>query len=364
MENSNEKVLIYGMTNNPGGIESYLLALVRRSPYGSFDLVCDLPEIAYRDDLEFYGCSIHFILAKGADLKGHLRAFRSLLEAHPEYRTVYMNVLDAGAAVTALAPRLMKRRVVVHSHNGGTEKNRMHRLLKPLLNLLVSACAACSRVAADYMFTKRNAARAAIVPNMIDVRAFRPNMLLRGQTRAKLGIPEDVTVVLHVGRLSRQKNPLLLADIAAQLKIKPGAYRMLSVGAGEEEQALLERIRELDAADVLTPLGVRSDLPALYNAADVFILPSRYEGLPIVGIEAQAAGLPCILSDKITREIRLTDCVFFLSPEAGPKAWADVIESHRADGRRDTVQTLMDAGYDVSCADKAFADLRAMLAGR
>ena len=120
----------------------------------------------------------------------------------------------------------------------------------------------------------------------------------------------------------------------------------------------------LGAADTLRCLGVRSDIPALFSAADVFILPSLYEGLPIVGVEAQAAGLPCLLSDRVTPEIRLTDRVFFLSPDAGAEVWADAVEAHRNDKRADTAEALRQAGYDSADAAMTFGELMRRLTAR
>ncbi|MBQ7687937.1 MAG: glycosyltransferase [Clostridia bacterium] len=353
-----DKVLVYGMTDNPGGIEKYLTTLIQNCPKGRFDFVCDFPQIAYRDLLEEYGCSVFFIPAKGKALKEHLSAMYRLLKAHPEYKTVYFNILDAGAAVTALVPWLLRRKIVVHSHNGSTDKVRLHRLTKPLLNLEASGFVACSCLAANHMFTKANAKKALIVPNMVDVRAFRYNTVQREETRASLGLLPEETVVLHIGRISLQKNPLLLADIAAELKKKSGSYKILSVGDGEMRDALLSHIRETGTEDTVLQLGIRNDIPALYSAADIFILPSFYEGLPIVGVEAQASGLPCILSSRITPEIKLTDCVSFLSPDAGAKAWADVIEQHKNDGRRSTANALAEENYDIAAAPKVFGALQ------
>ena len=356
-----QKILIYGMSHAPGGIETYLRTLVRAENAGTFDFLCDFPDIAYRDEMEGRGCRVWLIPPKGRDPVGHLRETRRVLKAHPEYKTVYFNVIDAGAAVTALVPFAMGRKIVVHSHSANTDKPLLHRLCKPLLSLELTAAVACSDAAADHMFPARIAKTALRVPNMVDVQSFRPDPRARAALREALGIAADETVALHVGRLSPEKNPLLLAEIAAVLRQKPGGYRVLSVGDGPLRPALLKRAKALGAEDTLLCLGVRRDIPALFSAADVFILPSLYEGLPTVGVEAQAAGLPCVFSDRVTPEISLTPCAHFLSPTAGADAWANAVEAHKNDGRADTAAALRQAGFDSADAKSAFAALMALL---
>ncbi len=359
-----EKILVYGMSHMPGGIESYLKTLVDSQPAGTFDFLCDFPDVAYRELLEEKDCAVRFIPPKSGNLPGHLRGTYEALRDHREYRTVYFNILDAGAAVTALVPWAMGRKIAVHSHSGSTDKPLLHKLCKPLLSLELREAVACSKAAAAHMFTKRRAEKALLVPNTVDAARFRFDPAVREEKRRALGIGPEETAVLHVGRLSPEKNPLFLADIAAALQRKPEPYRLLSVGDGEERAALERRVSALGVEDTLLRLGVRTDIPALFSAADVFILPSLYEGLPVVGVEAQAAGLPCLLSDRVTPEIKLTDCVWFLSPEAGAEAWADAVEAHRNDKRADTAEALRRAGYDSADAARTFWELMRRLSAR
>ena len=352
-----EKILVYGMSHMPGGIETYLKTLVCGFPAGSFDFLCDFPDVAYRETLEAKGCAIHFIPPKSEDLAGHLRGVYRTLREHREYKTVYLNILDAGAAVTGLVPFALRRRVVAHSHSGSTDKPLLHRLCKPLLAIELRDAAACSKTAAAHMFLKRRASRALIVPNTVDVARFLPDPAVRAHKRRELGISPEETAILHVGRLSPEKNPLFLADIAAALQRRGVPFRLLSAGDGDAREALDARAAALGAEDRLLRLGVRTDIPALFSAADVFILPSLYEGFPVVGVEAQAAGLPCLLSDRVTPEIRLTDCVSFLSPDAGADAWADAVILHKDDGRRDTAAALRRAGFDSADAGRTLGEL-------
>ena len=115
-----KRILVYGMTNNPGGIESYLLFMMDKLlGYNiQMDFISDFPTIAYEKELISKGARIYHIPAKGKNLIKHWKEFSKVLKEHPEYETVYFNVLDAGAVFTALAPRLKGRNIIVHSHNG------------------------------------------------------------------------------------------------------------------------------------------------------------------------------------------------------------------------------------------------------
>ncbi len=358
-----KRILLYGMTHNPGGIESYVMGIFRRQPADTFDFLCDFPKIAYEDELRGRGAEIHFVPAKSRNLFRHLLGIYRILRDHPEYRTVYMNVLDAGCAVTALMPSLMGRRVVVHSHNSDTDKVRLHRICKPWLNRIINGSAACSRVAAEYMFSGRNLEQALMIPNMIDTAKFCYDQDVRNEVRAELGIAQDTKVLLHVGRITRQKNPLFLIDVYDALHRKDDNWILISVGTGDMNETFLRYIRRKKLQEKVLVLGVRNDVDRIMQSADAFILPSLYEGFTIVGIEAQAADLPCFFSDKITSETKLCDKVYFVPLSESPEYWAGVIEDRMSrlqaeqggiksrEEHRGAIQVEA-AGYDIKSASE------------
>ncbi len=344
-----ERILVYGMTDNPGGIENYLLQLAKRlNKKIALDFLTDFPDIAYRTELESIGSRIYKIPPKGRRPLRHLWALGRLLQEHPEYQSIYFNLLDAGGAFTALIPKLMGRRIIVHSHNGNTDKKLLHRISKPLLCLISQRRAACSRLAAIHLFG--SAAGVLIIPNAIETARFLPDQALRAKIRAQLKLGTAPTLC-HIGRITAQKNPFgLLKIFQAFLRRKPAA-KLLWIGSGEDENDVKEKAFALKIADSILFLGVRSDIAALLQAADVFLLPSLYEGLPIALIEAQAAGLPCIASARISREADLSGHMIFLEPQGAEEAWADAIEAALKRPRIPLQDKLIRAGYDSSNTD-------------
>ena len=355
------KVLVYGMTDNPGGIESYLLGLFRRQAPGTFDFLCDFPAIAYGDELRSKGAAVHFIPAKSASLLGQWRAVAAVLRAHPEYVTVYMNVLDAGCAFTALIPWLYRRRIVVHSHNGDTDKVRLHRLCRPVLGLMTKGRVTCSDEAGLHMFG-RTGEDILFIPNAIDAANYAWDPAAREAKRAELGLGDRLTVC-HVGRISRQKNPIFLLDIFAAVRKKHPDAVLLSVGEGEMSGEFDAAIAGKGLSGSVLRLGRRDDVPGLLQAADVFLLPSLYEGLSIALLEAQAAGLPAVASDAVSPQTVITDLVELCPLTDSPEAWADRVLASAGKKRRDTRGEIAAAGFDISCCDESDRRLMALLLG-
>ena len=342
-------VLVYGMTNNAGGIETYLLGLFRRQQGKGvrFDFVSDFPSVCGGEELIAGGAQLHFIPAKSKNLKGHLAGMWRILRQHPEYKTVYFNIVDAGAAVTMLPAFLLGRRIVAHSHNGSTDKLRLHRLCRPVLKLMARRRAACSPLAAEYMFGAAGA-KALVIPNAIDARRFSFRRETREATRAALGL-EDAPIFIHVGRLSPEKNPLGLIDIFEAIHRKRPDAVLLSVGDGESAGEMKAYLAEKGLTVSVRCLGIRTDVAELLQAADVFLFPSFHEGLGIAVLEAQAAGLPCVISDSIPEMVSVTEPVYRISLEESRERWAEAALGCLDIPRRDTREDLIRAGFDSSC---------------
>ena len=349
-----KRILVYGMSNNPGGIESYLLGMTSKiKKYGiQFDFVSDFDSMAYADELRQNGSKLYFIPAKGKKLLRHLGAMRKLLKDHPEYQTVYFNILDAGAAFTMAVPRLMGRRCIVHSHNGSTGKIWLHRICRPFLNRMADERAACSNLAAEYMFGKRlqNRKPAVIIPNAIHADRYYFNENIRKEYRVKLGL-EDRFVICHVGRMTEQKNSFRLIDIFDSLCEAEPKAELLYVGTGELEEQVTAYAKKKKYADKIRFLGIRSDVAELMQASDVFLLPSLYEGLPIVAVEAQAAGLPVVLSSNITDETDITGNLKFVNLKDSDCMWVRTILEYKNFKREDCRILIQIAGYDLESSE-------------
>ncbi len=349
-----KRILVYGMTSGVGGIEAYIMNIYRKLDREkiTFDFVTDFSTMAYEEEAIEKGSYVYKIPAKGRNPVKQLLALGKILRLHREYDTVYFNILDAGAAFTMLEPFIHRRRIVVHSHSSSSDNLGLHRKLQKLLLFLTDRKLACSEVAARYMFGDRSVDKGEviIINNAIDLDQFCFNANVRREQRKKLGIEEEQLVILHVGRMNSVKNPLFLLDIIAALAKRNDNILLLYVGWGDMEEEVKAYAEELGIVERhVIFLGASDKVFLLMQAADVFLMPSLFEGLPVAGIEAQAADLACFFSDHITEELRITDKVWFMSLDQPADKWAEAILSnisHFSD-RRNNIANMTEAGYNI-----------------
>ena len=346
-----EKILVYGMTDIAGGMESYVMTMYRNIPKDviSFDFVTDWETMAYEDEVIAGGSKVYHIPKKSESLLGQIKAFSKILKEHKEYKKIYFNIMNAGAFLNMIAPILHGRKIIVHSHNSFDEKIRLHKMFKGIMNKFASVKLACSLGAAEHMFTKKDLKKGkfTVIRNAINVERFAFDEQKRNDTRKQLGI-EDKLAVLHVGRIVNQKNPFYLVDIFEELlKINKNAV-LVYAGVGELEADVKDYVAKKGIGDAVMFLGAHSDIPSLMNASDIFLLPSKYEGLAIVAIEAQASGLYCFFSDKFPiEEIALTDRVKFMDINLPAASWAKEINGIETSNRRDTTEDITKNGYNI-----------------
>ena len=354
-----QRVLVYGMSDNPGGIETYLRNLTKElAPQVILDFVTDFPRVAYEEELRSYGSQIYYIGAKSQGLFKQWGKFKKLLNEHPEYQTVYGNILNAGAVFTLAIPWICRRKIVVHSHNGAADNEKLHKICRPFLNSITKEFVACSKLAGSFMFGQKvmDHKDVLIMPNAIEAETYEYNPRIREEVRQELEL-KGKFVICHVGRIAHQKNPKGVIDIFGSCLEEEKDSILLYIGTGELEQEIKNYAQEKGVADKVKFLGVRKDVRRLMQAADCFLLPSFYEGLPIVAVEAQAAGLPCFLSDHISEETKLTDLVEFLElGETGQ--WKTAILGSRGKERTSRLKEIICAGYDLNHQDKKVEQLQ------
>ena len=240
--------------------------------------------------------------------------------------------------------------VIVHSHSAGERESLKHSLLRVAGALSmarhVDVYCACSREAARWKFMGECAERALIIKNGVDLDVFRFQREKRKQIREALQLPDSTLVVGHVGRFTYQKNHEFLIEVFAALAAKERDCHLLLIGDGEDRKRIREMAERLGLSDRVTMTGNVDNVSDYMQAMDVFVMPSRFEGLPIVGVEAQATGLPMVLSDAITREIALSDRVSFMSLKDGAPEWAGAIQRYRGCERVSDNAAIRRAGFD------------------
>lgn len=233
---------------------------------------------------------------------------------------------------------------IAHSHStmgkGEFAKNMMKLALRPFANVYPTVRFACGHYAGEWLFGKKH--DFTVIPNAIELDKFRFDPTVRRETRKELGIAEDTFLIGHVGRFMPQKNQAFLVDVLADLLPNRPKTMLAFVGDGPDKADVQQHAEELGVSDHVLFLGQRSDVNRLYQVFDVFCLPSLYEGLCVVGIEAQCAGLPCLFSNSITREVDLTEASRFI-PIESPKEWSSIISA-------------LGSGTRIGFPEKAFID--------
>lgn len=208
---------------------------------------------------------------------------------------------------------------------------------------------ACSNLAADYMFPGKPYTW---VKNGIDTGEFAFSERVRGDVRKSMGLSASTTVIGFCGRLREQKNPLFAVDVFAAYHAMNPDSKFMVVGDGELMEPMRQRVTEqgLPEGAVLFMGGERDDVSRLYQAMDALLMPSRFEGLPLVLIEAQTAGLPCVASDVITQDAKVTDLVHFVPLTSAPQVWADAMRRGiaEAEERKSRAGEVRAAGFDMA----------------
>jgi len=241
---------------------------------------------------------------------------------HPEYQIVHSHI-DAMSYLPLLAAKKAGVPVrISHSHNTGLDKDLKYALKQYFRYRLPSAANcfwACGEKAGEFLF---RGIPFTVIPNAIDPEKFCYRPEIRKAKREELGLENRFTVG-HVGRFSNQKNHGFLLEIFCQIqKTAPDAVLLLA-GKGENEEIIREKVHTLGIEKSVHFLGSRSDVNQLYQAMDVFVMPSKFEGIPMVGIEAQFSGLPCIFSDKVPEETVFTSNCQFVELDQPAEYWAN-----------------------------------------
>lgn len=202
---------------------------------------------------------------------------------------------------------------------------------------------ACSKQSGKFMYKQSDFM---IYRNAIDVDKYAYNQITRANVRERLGI-KDCIVLGHVGRFNEVKNHDFIFTLLKKLIPQIPNIKLLLIGGGELESHINKRISELNLKDYVIVLKNRSDVEKLYQAMDLFLLPSLFEGIPLVGVEAQSSGLPCLFSDRVNKEVSVTNNAFFLSIDNGTEVWEKkIIDICRNYVRMDQTNEVKNKGYD------------------
>lgn len=338
------------------GAETLLMSLYRNIDRDlvQFDFLTHRQERGdYDDEIEALGGNVYRLCPMS--LQNSVKYARMLGEffrEHPYYHIVHSHLDAMSALPLAAAKRAGVEVRIAHSHNTAFPRDKKYPLRlvsQKLIPLTATHYFACSDESAKFLFPKQVFASKGyqVLKNAIELNLFAYREEVRKQIRAELGIASGTLVVGHVGRFCQQKNHMKLLTVFACLHRQFPDSLLLLAGRGELLEEMKILCRQLKVEKAVKFLGVRSDIEDLMQAFDVFVLPSLYEGFPVVGVEAQAAGLPCLFSDRVKRDIALTNTVRFLPLEAEDEVWAREVLELQKTPRFDNTGILAKKGFDI-----------------
>lgn len=314
-------------------------------------------ESVFSQRLQEHGVCFRELSGSQKNVLENYRLFRELLRER-RYDVVHLNIFQGMSLYYAhLAKQAGVPVRIAHSHNTDLRKSRtrqvklwLHRLYSRRYSADATAFWACSKKAAKFLFpTQMLGQRDFIfIPNGIDTEKFRFDPVVREDVRRELGIT-DQFVIGNVGRLCYQKNQSFLLDVFAEVVRLQPKSRLLLVGEGEDLDMLREKARSQGFEDRVIFYGASDQVERLLWATDVFVMPSRFEGLPVTAIEAQAAGLPCLLSDAITKECCVGKYTRFLPLTNNAATWAETLMMvDQSKNRSIGADSIRQAKFDVA----------------
>ena len=335
------------------GLETMLMNYYRNIDRDKiqFDFLTHRPERSdYDDEIERLGGKIYYApRLYPQNYPKYFKWMKQFFKDHPEYKIVHSHI-DAMSYLPLKAAKKANIPVrIAHSHNTSIDKDFKY-LLKQYFRSKITTVATdyctCGQEAGEFLFGDKDFT---FIPNAIEVDKFLYAKDLREKKRTELGI-KDEFVIGHVGRLSYQKNHKLLIEIFNAFSKVERNTLLLLIGVGEKEGEIKKQVHDLGLDSKVKFLGNRSDVNELYQAMDVFLMPSFFEGVPVVGVEAQFSDLPCIFSDRVPKEVKFNSKTQFVKLEANLDEWVRSIEKVKNIERNSKAKDLLNSQYDIKVA--------------
>ena len=234
----------------------------------------------------------------------------------------------------------------------------LHRLFKPLAYFVPTTHISPSKEAAKFMFGTLN--KVTILNNGLDTKQFKFSFEKRNEIRKQFNA-ENNFIIGHIGRFNLQKNHKFLLEVFAEIKKQKENAVLWLIGKGKLETEIEKQAKKLNILDSIKFLGIRSDIPDLLSAMDVFVFPSLFEGMPNTVIEAQTNGLPCLIANTITKQAKQTEIVHFMSLKQTFSEWAnkaiEIVEKQNLDTRIKYAEEMKRAGYNISIVTEQFVKI-------
>lgn len=342
-----------------GGIENMLMNYYRcidRSKI-QFDFLVHRDFRAdFDDEIESLGGKIYRLprlIPWSMEYRKRLNAF---FKEHPEYRIVHSHINCLSAVILKAAKKNGVPIRIAHSHTSRITMRLAYPVVlfyRRLIPKYANECLACGKEAGNWLFS---GAPYKILNNAIHAEQYVYKAEERTQIRQQLNIPDDAFVVGHVGGISAVKNHTFLIDVFSHIKKQKDNVYLLLIGDGPLRSEIEQKAQSLGLSGNVIFTGVRSDVAHLMQAMDCFVFPSIIEGLPVALLEAQAAGLPCLVSSSVSAEAVKTKTVVRMDLSEGADIWARHVCEMEDIPRADTLQDIVRAGYDVKTNVKFLQD--------
>ena len=364
---------VYGEILSNGGQEAFSMNMYRNinREKVQFDFFtpyyCDNEKL--KNEIENLGGKV-FQGGGKFELEGNKKDFvqnlKNFLSKNP-YEIVHINSgsVFALAIGAKIAKKYGARKIIVHSHCTGND-NLKYRIIKlisgPIFLCNATNYLACSQEAAVWKFPKKiiKDKKCEIIKNGIELEKFKFSQEIRKEYRKKLDL-ENKTVIVHIGRFTEQKNHEFLIKMFSQLLEKDKEFKLLLVGDGPNKKNIMEMVKKMKIDKAVSFLGIRRDVSQILQASDIFVFPSKFEGLGIVAIEAQASGLPTVCSENIPEEANKTDLFCKLNLSDDINKWINQIMSFKdkknVKERSDYIKTLRLEGYDAKDSAKRLEEI-------
>lgn len=364
-----KRILISGLSTGYGGIESIIINIIKyidKSKY-QFDFIFSSnKKCKFINDIEIHGGQIFNVTPWGKNPQMYKRDLQSIFKLNKNYDFVWINTSSASIiTLQKIAKKYTNAKIIVHSH--GTSLESVGFIKKTLLLILhklnykkfiqlTDLQFACSVEAANWLFGNQYEKETHIINNAIESKEYIFNYNIRDVYRKELGLL-DKFVLIHVGRITKVKNHSFLIEIFREINKRNPDSRLIIVGDGDMEKDTRTRVKYSNLEDKVLFMGPRDDISNLLMAADLFVLPSFSEGLPLVTIEAQASGLKSIVSSVVPIEAKITNLVEFCSLDQSAEYWAKVILSSVDYERLDMSKEIVKAGFDITSTVLKIEDL-------